>query len=115
MTKAVQSLITQQWIHQFFNKSTHHNELIPLNDIHRYEMIYIYHHLKVGTRLSLVLLHKNDDYAEMAVFYQDFRLGNILVYSNVEHGCGLMSATIEEITKTQFLPIQSLKLSVSLL
>lgn len=115
MTKAVQQLITHQWIHQFFNKTEQESEWVTLNDIHRYEMIYIYHHLKVGTRLALVLLHKSEGYAKMAVFYKDFRLGNIMVYSNVENGCGLMSATIQEITKAQFMPIQSLKLSVSLL
>ncbi len=90
--------------------------IAKVEELMNYDMIYIYHHLKVGSevRLSFLETRLNGD-LRYEVSYANFKLGIVQlggVTKDLYQGDEELFATISSVSKDKYLPINSLDIQL---
>jgi len=91
--------------------------IFTVSNLYKYDMIYIYHHIQEGIKVTLVRddlkLGGNSSYS---VYYRNFHLGSVFIspfftaqYGNVDK----IEAEIANITKEKYLPIKNIDIIIS--
>lgn len=93
------------------------NLLAKVNQLSSYDMIYVYHLLSVGSKLTLLQTEQklNGDLV-YSVMFNTFKLGYITI-SNfskiVLRDCVRLEAEVFGLAKEKYLPIKSLEISIA--
>ncbi|MCT4581689.1 MAG: HIRAN domain-containing protein [Flavobacteriales bacterium] len=92
--------------------------LTRINELSKHEMIYIYHHLKIGSELFL----ERDktrlwDQHAVAVFYKGFKIGYVsdhtsgLICKQLDKGLTIL-AKVKTLYKQKYMPLDGLDIEV---
>ena len=92
------------------------NTIVKVEELINYDMIYIYHHLQVGSKIELEKATENiKGDLRFAVFFRKFKLGYITIssmlapiYSEIEK----IDCEISSFIKEKFLPIKAIDLKL---
>ena len=91
--------------------------IFAVSSLYKYDMIYVYHHLAEGSKVTL---RRNDFYidgtCQYSVYYKDFKLGYVYLSSFFLAQYGSLEkfeAEIASMTKEKYLPIKKLDITVS--
>lgn len=91
--------------------------VFKVSELFNYDMIYIYHHIKEGTNVSLIRdgLQISGNYRYF-VYYKNFKLGSLFVSSffTAQYGhLDTIEAEVTSITKERYLPIKHLDVLIT--
>lgn len=102
---------------QLFNFLTpSKNEFVPsvittLQSITRFDMIYIYHHLAVDTKVEL---HKTNVEGNYTVYFKSYKLGYVQfkkwIFGTEKK---TLNGTIKYIERTKYMPITGMDIEIS--
>ncbi len=91
--------------------------IFKVSDLYKYDMIYIYHHIHEGSKVTLVRndlqIGGNNSYL---VYFKNFLLGSLFISTLFTTQYGNLSkieAEIMNITKEKYLPIKNLDVVIS--
>ena len=112
--KAIIQRLTGQ---KAFEKQTVIQHVFEVKNLSSFDMIYIYHHIKEGTKLSLIQkgIQLNGDF-HYQVYYQNFLLGHIRVNANsiAKFESKLyLDSTVINVSKEKYLPIKNLDIAIN--
>lgn len=92
--------------------------LTTVENLARYDMIYIYHHMNVGDEITLRRDHENhfDEHC-VEVFFKGFKLGTLSTKSNKIVARLLdkqktVKAKVRSLYRQKFMPLDSLEIEV---
>ncbi|MCH2233185.1 MAG: hypothetical protein MK078_02945 [Crocinitomicaceae bacterium] len=90
--------------------------LVSVEELTNYDMIYIYHHINPGDKVSLKFEEESllGDLVYM-VHYKSFKLGKIRVtgvMKSIYDGINELQAEVAGISKQKFLPFNGLDISI---
>lgn len=92
------------------------NTIVSVSELADHDMIYIYHHLKVGSRVNLLASGTNvKGDLRYRVSYKGFVLGYITLGGAIQslfEGVETLEGEISAIEKQKFLPIRGLDISL---
>jgi hypothetical protein len=90
--------------------------IVALEEISLHDMVYIYHHIQVGTPLALKISGENvKGERRYSVYYRQFLLGYITItgpLSTIYKDLSILEAEVIHFEKKKFLPITKMDLSV---
>lgn len=92
------------------------NLIVALEEISHHDMIYIYHHIGVGTRVELKRSGENvKGESRFSVHYRGFILGYITIAGPLQPfyaDLSVCAAQVVQLEKKKFLPISKMDLSI---
>ena len=92
------------------------NTIVALEEISLHDMVYIYHHIRVGTLVELKRAGENvKGESRYSVYYRQFLLGYVTIsgpLSEIYKDIASMEAEVVNLQKKKFLPISKMDLSV---
>ena len=95
--------------------------LTSVEQLGRFDMIYIYHHLKIGEELELIRDHSNpfEPYG-IDVFFKGFKVGVVSPRTNrlnsklIDKGAEV-KATVKGLSKQKYMPLEGLDIEIKAL
>lgn len=92
------------------------NTLVSVEELTNYDMIYVYHHLHIGTMLTLNFEEErlNGDLV-YDVYFNHFKIGKIRLSGILKHifkGKLEMKAEIQQISKQKYLPLTGVDIMI---
>ncbi len=92
------------------------NTIVGLEEVSHHDMIYIYHHIKVGSEVQLELAGENiKGDKRCRVLFRDFILGYVTISGPLRifyKDLSVCRASVCHIHKKKFLPIHEIDLSI---
>jgi hypothetical protein len=89
--------------------------ITKVEDLTRYDLIYIYHHLQVGNDVELIKVDENP--SKYSVFYKGFCLGYVIIpkwIETVSHNFSAFKARVNSVSKSKYLPTDGLDLEITI-
>lgn len=85
--------------------------IASVKDLSRHDMIYIYHHLKEGTKLNLIRTNVDGCYD---VMFKGFKLGYVHLKRWIQNqNINDIEVEIKYVTKQKYMPIKSMDIEIS--
>ncbi|WP_027418760.1 hypothetical protein [Crocinitomix catalasitica] len=92
------------------------NTIVAIEELINYDMIYIYHHLQIGSKVELKKATENiKGDMRFAVYFKTFKLGYITISSflaPIYTDISVIACEINSFVKEKFLPIKAIDLKL---